>query len=100
MTVLLQGPSSANGQENGGAQAQPDPIKVPQEPMVRDITAGLSIPEDVDELMREHIRFLYREGKPLRMPTLRLQANCETLHAGEQCLHTCVARSPRRWCRC
>ena len=57
VTVLLQGPSSTTGQENGAGQAQPDPIKVPQEPMVRDITAGLSIPEDVDELMREHIRF-------------------------------------------
>ena len=53
--------------------------------MVRDITAGLSIPEDVDELMREHIRFLYREGKALRMPMLCWQARCQTLHAGKQC---------------
>lgn len=63
---LAQGASSVDGQDAGGPQAQPDPIKVPQEPMVRDITAGLSIPEEVDELMREHIRFLYREGNALR----------------------------------
>ncbi len=30
--------------------------------MVREVTAGLTIPEEVDDLMREHIRFLYREG--------------------------------------
>ena len=101
VTVLLQGPSSTTGQENGAGQAQPDPIKVPQEPMVRDITAGLSIPEDVDELMREHIKFLYREGKALRMPMLCWQPKCQTLHAGKQCeagpyeaMHTprCIAR--------
>ncbi len=50
--------------------------------MVRDITAGLSIPENVDELMREHIRFLYREGKALRMRMLCWQASCQLLHAG------------------
>ena len=60
--LLLQGPSSVNGQDVGSSQAPPEPVKVPQEPMIRDITAGLSIPEEVDELMREHIRFLYREG--------------------------------------
>ena len=30
--------------------------------MVREVTAGLLLPEEVDELMREHLRFLYREG--------------------------------------
>ena len=62
---FLQGPSSVNGQDIGGSQAPPEPVKVPQEPMIRDITAGLSIPAEVDELMREHIRFLYREGNAL-----------------------------------
>ncbi|EIE23491.1 hypothetical protein COCSUDRAFT_65942 [Coccomyxa subellipsoidea C-169] len=36
--------------------------KVPAGPMLREATSGLAIPEAVDELMREHLRFLYKEG--------------------------------------
>lgn len=80
--LLLQGPSAANGQDSGAVPAQPEPVRVPQEPMSRDITAGLSIPEEVDELMREHIRFLYREGKVL--PAL-LAAIFSILQTGHRC---------------
>ena len=59
---MLQGPPAAQARENEAPQAQPEPVKVPHEPMVREVTAGLSLPEEVDELMREHLRFLYREG--------------------------------------
>ncbi|BDA47386.1 probable transcription-associated protein 1 [Coccomyxa sp. Obi] len=36
--------------------------KVPAGPMLRETTAALDIPDAVDELMREHLRFLYKEG--------------------------------------
>lgn len=62
--VMLQAPSSVLGQDTG-PPAQPEPIRVPAEPMIRDTTASLSLPEEVDDLMRDHIRFLYREGIPL-----------------------------------
>ena len=49
--------------QDGSAQAAPsEPVKAPQEPMVRDVAAALPLPAEVDELMREHCRFLYREG--------------------------------------
>ena len=59
---VVQGPPAAQAPQNEASQAQPEPVKVPHEPMVREVTSGLSLPEEVDELMREHLRFLYREG--------------------------------------
>lgn len=39
--------------------------KVPAGPMLREATAALAIPEAVDDLMREHLRFLYKEGRSI-----------------------------------
>lgn len=36
--------------------------RVPEGPLLRGATAALDIPDPVDELMREHLRFLYKEG--------------------------------------
>ena len=60
--LVLQAPLGAAGQDSSAAAAPAEPVKAPQEPMVRDVTAALPLPAEVDELMREHCRFLYREG--------------------------------------
>lgn len=36
---------------------------MPIGPLNRETTADLDLPDEVDELMREHVRFLYREGE-------------------------------------
>lgn len=46
------------------AAAAGQPRGEPTGPLEREITAAMDIPEPVDELMRQHLRFLYREGAP------------------------------------
>ena len=59
---VLQAPLGAAGQDSSAAAAPAEPVKAPQEPMVRDVMAALPLPAEVDELLREHCRFLYKEG--------------------------------------
>ena len=64
--------SQAPGPPSDGTEAAERPAevevrgieapKVPAGPMLRETTAALDIPDAVDELMREHLRFLYKEG--------------------------------------
>ena len=60
--LALQALPGAAAQDSSAAAAPAEPVKAPQEPMVRDVTAALPLPAEVDELMREHCRFLYKEG--------------------------------------
>ena len=60
--IAPQAPPGAAAQDSSAAAPPAEPVKAPQEPMVRDVTAALPLPAEVDELMREHCRFLYREG--------------------------------------
>lgn len=71
------------------AVAAARPRGEPTAPLERVATAELALPERMDALMREHLRFLYREGGPSLLLTQSLKMLVGSiLHIGLSTWHT------------